>query len=71
MLPDIRVVLAPRSRGEHARRARDELHSVPMQMHGMLAAVEVIDNDFDNVTTEYDVRIGRAVDAGVGGAGAC
>lgn len=72
MLSDVGVMAALTPRREHARRARHELHRVPMQMHGMLATVEVVDDDLDDVAAEHDVRVGvGAVDSGVGSLGSC
>jgi hypothetical protein len=70
-LSDVGVQAVRLARREHAGRARDELHRVPVQVHGVLAAVEVVDDNLDDVAAEHDVRVGvGAVDSGVGGVGA-
>jgi hypothetical protein len=72
VLSDVGVQAALLPRREHARRARHELHLMPVQMHGMLATVEVVDDDLDDVAAEHDVRVSiGAVDSGVGGLGSC
>jgi hypothetical protein len=55
-------------RREYPGRASDELHGVPVQMHGMLARVEVVDDNLDYIAAEHNVGVGvGAVDSGVGG----